>query len=127
MFGDKTGITETSTFSRINISRLFIFLKKTIGRLARQTLFEFNDAATRTNFRLQASTILRGVQANRGISDFRIICDESNNPPEVIDANVFNADILIKPTKSINFITLTFTNKNEADDLGGQPSQETGT
>ena len=127
LFGDKTGITETSTFSRINISRLFIFLKKTIGRLARQTLFEFNDAATRTNFRLQASTILRGVQANRGISDFRIICDESNNPPEVIDANVFNADILIKPTKSINFITLTFTNKNEADDLGGQPSQETGT
>ena len=127
LFGDKTGITETSTFSRINISRLFIFLKKTIGRLARQTLFEFNDAATRTNFRLQTSTILRGVQANRGISDFRIICDESNNPPEVIDANVFNADILIKPTKSINFITLTFTNKNEADDLGGQPSQETGT
>ena len=127
LFGDKTGISETSTFSRINISRLFIFLKKTIGRLARQTLFEFNDSATRTNFRLQASTILRGVQANRGISDFRIICDESNNPPEVIDANVFNADILIKPTKSINFITLTFTNKNEADDLGGQPSQETGT
>jgi hypothetical protein len=126
LFGDKTGITETSTFSRINISRLFIFLKKTIGRLARRTLFEFNDVETRTNFKLQASAILRGIQANRGISDFRIICDGSNNPPEVIDANVFNADILIKPTKSINFITLTFTNKNEADDLGGQPSQNTG-
>ena len=127
LFGDRSQISATSTFSRINIGRLFIFMKKTIGRLARQTLFEFNDASTRTNFKLQASTILRGIQANRGLTDFRIICDESNNPPEAIDANVFNADILIKPTKSINFITLTFTNKNEADDLGGQPSQETGT
>jgi len=127
LFGDRSQINASSTFSRINIGRLFIFMKKTIGRLARQTLFEFNDASTRTNFKLQASTILRGIQANRGLTDFRIICDESNNPPEAIDANVFNADILIKPTKSINFITLTFTNKNEADDLGGQPSQETGT
>jgi hypothetical protein len=119
LFGDRTKTVATSTFSRVNVARLFVHLKKTIGRVAREILFDFNDDLTRTNFTLQCNTILRAIQAQRGIFDYKVVCDESNNPPAVVDANIFNADIFIKPAKSINFIQLTFTNKNTADDISG--------
>jgi hypothetical protein len=118
LFGDKTGADATSTLSRINVSRLFIHLKKTIGAAARGKLFEMNDAATRASFVNAVTPFLRNVQAGRGIYDFRVVCDESNNPGALVDANQFNADIFIKPAKSINFIKITFTNKNTDDDMG---------
>ena len=119
LFGDRTQTMATSTFSRVNVARLFIHLKRVIGALSREILFDFNDDTTRTNFTLQCQSILRSIQAQRGIFDFNVVCDESNNPPAVVDANIFNADIFIKPSKSINFIQLTFTNKNTADDISG--------
>jgi len=118
LFGDKTGADATSTLSRINVSRLFIHLKKVIGSAARGKLFEMNDAATRASFVNAVTPILRNIQAARGIYDFRVVCDESNNSSALIDANQFNADIFIKPSKSINFIRITFTNKNTDDDMG---------
>jgi len=118
LFGDKTGKDSSSTLSRINVSRLFIHLKKTIGAAARSKLFEMNDAETRASFVNAVTPFLRNIQAGRGIYDFRVVCDESNNPGALVDANQFNADIFIKPTKSINFIRITFTNKNTDDDLG---------
>ena len=117
LFGDKTGADSTSTLSRINVSRLFIYLKKTIGAAARGKLFELNDATTRASFVNAVSPLLRNIQARRGIFDFRVVCDETNNTDALVDANQFIADIFIKPTKSINFIRITFTNKNTADDL----------
>ncbi|MAE81597.1 MAG: hypothetical protein CMB80_02585 [Flammeovirgaceae bacterium] len=117
LFGDKTGADATSTLSRINISRLFIYLKKTIGAAARSKLFEMNDSATRASFVNAVTPFLRNIQAGRGLYDFRVVCDTSNNPAALVDANQFNADIFIKPTKSINFIRITFTNKNTADDM----------
>ena len=122
LFGDKTQRVSTSTLSRINVSRLFIFLKKRIGNIAKRFLFEFNDAESREAFRLSTETVLRGVVANRGIFDFRIVCDDTNNTPEAIDAGIFVADVFVKPTKSINFIQLTFTNNNTADDISGTSS-----
>ena len=122
LFGDKTQRDEGSTLSRINVSRLFIFLKKRIGNIAKRFLFEFNDAESREAFRLSTETVLRGVVANRGIFDFRIVCDETNNNPQAIDAGIFVADVFVKPTKSINFIQLTFTNNNTADDISGTSS-----
>ncbi len=112
LFGDKTAKTSTSTLSRINVSRLFILLKRDIGRIARSLLFEQNDNETRQTFVNRASRILDGIRADRGIFDFRVVCDSSNNPPDRIDANIFVADVFVKPTKSINFLQLTFTNKN---------------
>jgi hypothetical protein len=112
LMGDKTMESDTSTFSRINVSRLFIYLVNTIGPLAKRFLFEFNDATTRTLFRTAVDGVLRTVAAQRGITDYQIICDETNNPAAVIDANQFVADILVKPAKSINYITLRFTNQN---------------
>lgn len=112
MFGDKTMATSTSSFSRVNVSRLFIFLVNTIGPLAKRFLFELNDATTRELFVNTVTPILDRVQADRGITDYTIVCDESNNPPSVVDANEFVADIQVKPTKSINYITIRFTNKN---------------
>lgn len=117
LFGDKTLAASSSTLSRINVSRLFIFLKKTIGAAARAKLFEFNDPQTRTSFVNAVVPVLNRIQARRGIYDFKVICDDSNNPGSIVDANQFVADVFIKPAKSINFIRLTFTNKNTQDTL----------
>ncbi len=123
LFGDKTMKDESSSLSRINVSRLFIFLKKRIGDIAKRKLFEFNDSDTRESFRVSAETILRGVAANRGVFDFRVVCDETNNTPEAVDAGIFVADVFVKPTKSVNFVQLTFTNANTADDISGGLSE----
>jgi hypothetical protein len=108
LFGDKTGLSYSSAFDRINVRRLFLTLEATIQRAARAQLFEFNDVITRTNFVNIVEPYLRDVKAKRGITDFLVVCDESNNTPDVIDANQFRADIFIKPARSINFIGLTF-------------------
>jgi len=119
LFGDKTGEADTSTLSRINVARLFIFLRKVINPIARSILFEINDATTRARFTLAASTVLETVKGQRGITDYRIICDETNNPPQLVQARIFVADILVKPTIAINYVRITFTNKNLNDDLSG--------
>ena len=93
---------------RINVRRLFLNLEARIEIAARTQLFEFNDEITRANFRNIVEPFLRGVQSKRGITDFLVICDETNNTPDVIDANEFKCDIFIKPARSINFIGLTF-------------------
>jgi phage tail sheath protein FI len=108
LFGDKTGFAKASAFDRINVRRLFIYLEDTISRASRDILFEFNDELTRTNFVNTVEPFLRDVQAKRGIFDYVVICDETNNTAAVIDANEFRADIYIKPARSINFIGLTF-------------------
>jgi len=109
LFGDKTmAATDGSAFSRINVRRLFIVLEKAISLSARAQLFEFNDAFTRANFRAAVEPFLREVQGRRGIYDYKVICDETNNSQAVIDSNQFVASIFVKPARSINFITLTF-------------------
>ena len=108
LFGDKTGFGKASAFDRINVRRLFIYLEDAISAAAKDQLFEFNDEITRTNFVNIVEPFLRDVQAKRGIFDFVVICDETNNTAAVIDNNEFVADIYIKPTRSINFIGLTF-------------------
>lgn len=108
LFGDKTGYGKQSAFDRINVRRLFIYLERAIERSAKDVLFEFNDSLTRQNFINTIEPFLRDVKAKRGIFDFLVVCDERNNTPAVIDNNEFIADIYIKPTRSINFIGLTF-------------------
>ena len=108
LFGDKTGLGYASAFDRINVRRLFLTIEQTIERSARAQLFEFNDVITRSNFVNIVEPYLRDVKSKRGITDFVVICDETNNTPDVIDANQFRADIFIKPARSINFIGLTF-------------------
>ena len=108
LFGDKTAQTKPSAFDRINVRRLFIVLEKAIATAAKYSLFEFNDSFTRSQFRSMVEPFLRDVQSRRGITDFLVKCDESNNTPEVIDGNRFVADIFIKPARSINFIQLNF-------------------
>ena len=108
LFGDKTGLARASAFDRINVRRLFIYLEKAISAAARDQMFEFNDEITRTNFVSIVEPFLRDVQAKRGITDFVVKCDETNNTAAVIDNNEFVADIYIKPNRSINFIGLTF-------------------
>jgi phage tail sheath protein FI len=108
LFGDKTGYGKSSAFDRINVRRLFIYLERAIARSARDVLFEFNDQLTRNNFINTVEPFLRDVKAKRGIFDFLVVCDERNNTPAVIDNNEFIADIYIKPSRSINFIGLTF-------------------
>ena len=108
LFGDKTGFGKSSAFDRINVRRLFIFIEEAISAAAKDQLFEFNDEITRTNFVNVVEPFLRDVQAKRGISDFRVVCDETNNTAAVIDNNEFVADIFVKPARSINFIGLTF-------------------
>ena len=108
LFGDKTGLAKGSAFDRINVRRLFIYLENAISAAARDQLFEFNDEITRTNFVNVVEPFLRDVQAKRGIQDYVVICDETNNTGAVIDNNEFVADIYIKPARSINFIGLTF-------------------
>ncbi len=108
LFGDKTGLSKASAFDRINVRRLFIFLEDAIAAAARDQLFEFNDEITRANFVNIVEPFLRDVQAKRGIQDFIVICDETNNTAAIIDSNEFVADIYIKPARSINFIGLNF-------------------
>ncbi len=108
LFGDKTLLSKPSAFDRINVRRLFIVLEKALARAARFSLFEFNDQFTRAQFVNLVEPYLRDVQGRRGIFDFRVVCDESNNTPEVIDRNEFVGDIYIKPARSINFIQLNF-------------------
>ena len=108
LFGDKTGLGKASAFDRINVRRLFIFLEDAISAAARDQLFEFNDEITRTNFVNIVEPFMRDVQSKRGVTDFRVVCDETNNTAAVIDNNEFVADIFIKPNRSINFIGLTF-------------------
>lgn len=108
LFGDKTLLEKPSAFDRINVRRLFIALEKTIARAARSSLFEFNDQFTRAQFVSIVEPYLRDVQGRRGITDFRVVCDETNNTAEVIDRNEFIGDIYIKPARSINYIQLNF-------------------
>lgn len=108
LYGDKTHITRQSAFSRINVRRLFTTLEKAIGEFAKQSLFELNDEFTRAEFVNNVEPLLREVQGRRGITDFRVVCDETNNTASVVDRNEFVASIFIKPARSINFITLNF-------------------
>lgn len=108
LFGDKTLLAKSSAFDRINVRRLFIVLEKAIGQAAKSFLFEFNDEFTRTQFRNLVEPFLRDVQGRRGIYDFKVVCDETNNTPEIIDSNRFVGDIYVKPAKSINYIQLNF-------------------
>jgi hypothetical protein len=108
LFGDKTLLAKPSAFDRINVRRLFIVLEKAIATAGKYQLFEFNDAFTRAQFRNLVEPFLRDVRGRRGIFDFRVVCDETNNTGEVIDRNEFVADIYIKPARSINFMQLNF-------------------
>lgn len=108
LFGDKTLLAKASAFDRINVRRLFIVLEKAISKASKKLLFEFNDEFTRQTFRSMVEPFLRDVQSRRGIYDFRVVCDRTNNTPEVIDRNEFVGDIYIKPARSINFIQLNF-------------------
>jgi phage tail sheath protein FI len=108
LYGDKTLQSKPSAFDRINVRRLFIVLEKAIARASKFSLFEFNDEFTRAQFVAFVEPFLRDVQGRRGIFDFRVVCDTTNNTPEVIDSNRFVGDIYIKPARSINFIQLNF-------------------
>jgi phage tail sheath protein FI len=108
LYGDKTFLTKPSSFDRINVRRLFIVLEKAVAKAARSSLFEFNDDFTRAQFVNLVEPFLRDVQGRRGIYDFRVVCDTTNNTAEVIDTNRFVGDIYIKPARSINFIQLNF-------------------
>ena len=108
LFGDKTGLGYASAFDRINVRRLFLTIEQSLEGAANAQLFELNDVNTRSNFVNIVEPFLRDVQAKRGLFDFLVVCDETNNTPDVIDNNEFRADIFLKPTKSINFVTLTF-------------------
>jgi mannose-1-phosphate guanylyltransferase len=108
LFGDKTMLAKPSAFDRINVRRLFIVLEKAIATASKFQLFEFNDGFTRAQFKNLVEPFLRDVQGRRGITDFVVKCDDTNNTGEVIDRNEFVADIFIKPARSINFISLNF-------------------
>ena len=109
LFGDKTGLSYQSAFDRINVRRLFLVLEDAISDAAKTQLFELNDEFTRASFKNIVEPFLRSVQSRRGIIDFLVVCDTSNNPSEAIDRGEFFAEIFVKPTRSINYITLTFT------------------
>ena len=108
LYGDKTALAYSSAFSRINVRKLFIYCEREIAKIAKNVLFEFNDVPTRVLFKNNCNPFLRDVQSKRGLTDFLVVCDTSNNTPEVIDRNEFVADIYIKPNRSINFVQLTF-------------------
>ena len=108
LFGDKTALGYASAFDRINVRRLFLTVEQALQGAAEAQLFELNDELTRANFRNIVEPYLRDVQAKRGLYGFLVVCDTSNNTPDVIDNNEFRADIFLKPAKSINFVTLTF-------------------
>ena len=108
LFGDKTQLTKPSAFDRINVRRLFILLEKAISNSAKFQMFEFNDEFTRSQFVAMVEPFLRDIQGRGGIQDFRVVCDASNNTPQVVDSNSFRGDIFIKPSRAINFIQLNF-------------------
>ena len=108
LYGDKTGQTRPSAFDRINVRRLFITIQRVIANAAKYQLFELNDEFTRSSFISTVEPYLRDVQGRRGITDYKVVCDETNNTPQVIDTNRFVADIYIKPARSINYISLNF-------------------
>ena len=108
LYGDKTGFGKASAFDRINVRRLFLTVEQALERSAEAQLFELNDELTRANFRNIVEPYLRDVEAKRGIYGFLVVCDTTNNTPDVIDNNEFRADIFLKPAKSINYVTLTF-------------------
>jgi phage tail sheath protein FI len=108
LYGDKTALAYSSAFDRINVRKLFLIIEKEISKISRSVLFEFNDVTTRALFRNNVNPYLRDIQSRRGMTDFLVVCDESNNTPEIIDRNEFVADIYIKPSRSINFVTLNF-------------------
>ena len=108
LYGDKTTLAYSSAFQRINVRRLFIYCERVISEFAREVLFEFNDVPTRLNFVNTVNPFMTDVVSKRGATDFLVVCDSSNNTPEVIDRNEFVADIYIKPNRSINFVQLTF-------------------
>lgn len=108
LYGDKTHLNRPSAFDRINVRRLFVVIERAIGLAARNTLFELNDEFTRAEFVNIVEPFLREIKGRRGITDFRVVCDETNNTPDIIDRNEFIANIFIKPARSINYITLNF-------------------
>jgi phage tail sheath protein FI len=108
LFGDKTKLLRPSAFDRINVRRLFLVIERAIGEAAKQVIFEFNDEFTRAEFVNIVEPYLREIQGRRGITDFRVVCDETNNTPALIDRNEFKADLFIKPARSINYVTLNF-------------------
>ena len=108
LYGDKTLLSRPSAFDRINVRRLFIVLEKTIARYAKDQLFDFNDEYTRNRFRNAVEPFLRDVKARRGVTDFLVVCDGTNNTSQVIDSNQFVGDIYVKPNRSINFVQLNF-------------------
>ena len=122
LYGDKTLLARPSAFDRINVRRLFIVLEKSIAIAAKYQMFEFNDSFTRAQFKNLVEPFLRDVQGRRGVVDFRVKCDETNNTGQVIDSNEFVADIFIKPNRSINFITLNFVAARSSvsfEEIGG--------
>ena len=117
LWGDKTFANSTSTFSRVNVANLFIYLKKKIESLGRRFLFEQNDAQSRELFRNAVEPFLQTLVGQRAITDFKVICDETNNTPDIVDSNQFVVEILIKPTKTINYIRLTMNNVGSTFEL----------
>ena len=109
LFGDKTALASPSAFDRINVRRLFLNIEKRVEQLAKGVLFELNDELTRSNFGAAVNSYLNEVQARQGLTDFLVVCDTSNNTPDVIDRNEFVAELFLKPTRSINYVTVTFT------------------
>jgi phage tail sheath protein FI len=108
LHGDKTALSYASAFDRINVRNLFLTVEQSLQRTAQSVMFNINDDITRANFVNIVTPYLKDIQAKRGLYDFRVVCDSSNNTPDVIDNNEFRADIYLKPTKSINYVTLTF-------------------
>jgi phage tail sheath protein FI len=108
LFGDKTALGYASAFDRINVRRLFLTIEQALENTAKAQLFELNDQITRANFVNIVEPYLRDIQAKRGLYDFLVVCDETNNTPDVVDNNEFRANIFLKPAKSINYVTLTF-------------------
>ena len=117
LFGDKTSGSPTSTLSRINVVRLFHYIKKALAPVARSILFEQNDSVTRSRFKIAAEGFLDRIVGQRGITEYRVICDSTNNTPEIVEANYFVADILVKPITSINYVKITLTNKDLSDTI----------
>ena len=109
LFGDKTALASPSAFDRINVRRLFLNIEKRARGLAEGVLFEQNDSTTRANFSASIGSYLSEIQARRGLTDFLVVCDETNNTGEVIDRNEFVAELFLKPTRSINYVTVTLT------------------
>ena len=109
LYGDKTALASPSAFDRINVRRLFLNIEKRVEGLAKGVLFELNDDLTRSNFSAAVNAYLSEVQARQGLQDYLVVCDTSNNTPDVIDRNEFVAELFLKPTRSINYVTVTFT------------------